>query len=47
MMQYEPQPPFDSGTPESAGSKITEVLLQIGKPFIDAFMEQTKTMTSH
>lgn len=45
MMQYEPQPPFNSGVPETAGSQITEILLQSGKPFIDAFMEQTRTMT--
>ena len=45
MMQYDPQPPFDSGTPKTAGSQITEALLQAGKPLIDAFMQQTKAMT--
>ena len=43
MMQYSPEPPFDSGTP-TANSQITEALLQAGKPLIDAFMQQTKIM---
>ena len=45
MMQYSPQPPFDSGTPETADSHITKALLQAGKPLIDAFMQQTKAMS--
>ncbi|HEY9766954.1 MAG TPA: hypothetical protein V6C71_00420 [Coleofasciculaceae cyanobacterium] len=42
MMQYSPQPPFDSGTPKTADLQTTEALLQAGKPFIDALMQQTK-----
>lgn len=45
MMQYDPRPPFNSGTPETANSQITEALLKTGKPLIDAFMQQTKAMT--
>lgn len=45
MMQYSPQPPFDSGTPQTADSHTTEALLQAGKPLIDAFMLQTKIMS--
>lgn len=44
MMQYSPEPPFDSGTPKTTNSQITEALLQAGKPLIDAFMQQTKIM---
>ena len=44
MMEYNPQPPFNAGTPATAGTQITESLLQAGKPLIDAFMAQTQIM---
>ena len=44
MMEYDPQPPFNAGSPATAGTRITESLLQVGKPFIDAFMAQTQTL---
>ena len=44
MMEYDPQPPFNAGTPATAGTRITESLLQAGKPLIDAFIAQTQTM---
>ena len=42
MMEYDPQPPFNAGIPVTAGTRITESLLQAGKPLIDAFMAQTQ-----
>ena len=46
MMAYDPQPPFDSGTPETADSQTTKALLDTGKPLIDAFMNQTKSLAN-
>jgi cyclohexyl-isocyanide hydratase len=42
MMEYHPEPPFDAGTPETAGSEVVEPLLDFGAPLIEAFMAQTK-----
>lgn len=44
MMEYDPQPPFNAGTPETAGEKTVQSLLQLGKPLIEAFLNQTKDM---
>ncbi|MEN9517910.1 MAG: hypothetical protein RLZZ381_498, partial [Cyanobacteriota bacterium] len=46
MMEYNPQPPFNAGTPETAGEKIIQPLLQIGEPLIKAFWQQTKATMS-
>ncbi|NEQ75836.1 MAG: DJ-1/PfpI family protein [Okeania sp. SIO2C9] len=40
MMEYNPMPPFDAGTPEKAGNEIVEPLLQFEKPLIEAFLHQ-------
>jgi cyclohexyl-isocyanide hydratase len=42
MMEYHPEPPFDAGTPETAGREIVQQLMQFGKPLVDAFLAQTK-----
>ena len=42
MMEYHPQPPFNAGTPETAGKEIVEPLLQLGQPLIAAFRAQTQ-----
>ncbi|MBE9108529.1 DJ-1/PfpI family protein [Nodosilinea sp. LEGE 07298] len=42
MMEYTPEPPFDAGTPETAGEEVMEALLQVGKPLVDAFWAQTQ-----
>ena len=42
MMEYDPKPPFNAGTPESAGTEIVRSLMQFGAPLIDAFLLQTK-----
>lgn len=42
MLEYHPEPPFNAGTPETAGEAITQQLLHFGKPLIDAFLTQTK-----
>lgn len=41
MLEYNPQPPFNAGTPETAGKEVVESLMQFGKPLVDAFMTQT------
>jgi cyclohexyl-isocyanide hydratase len=41
MMEYQPEPPFNAGTPETAGSEVVEPLMQFGKPLVDAFLVQT------
>jgi len=42
MMEYTPDPPFNAGTPETAGREIMHSLMQFGKPFLDAFLTQTR-----
>jgi cyclohexyl-isocyanide hydratase len=41
-MEYTPDPPFNSGTPETAGEEIVHLLLQFGKPLLDSFLTQTR-----
>ncbi|MGK7898493.1 MAG: DJ-1/PfpI family protein [Xenococcus sp. (in: cyanobacteria)] len=42
MMQYEPKPIFNAGTPETAGEEIMQSLIEFGKPLIDEFWIQTR-----
>ncbi len=42
MMEYDPEPPFHAGTPETAGKEAVQSLLQLGKPLLDAFLAQTQ-----
>jgi cyclohexyl-isocyanide hydratase len=42
MMEYTPEPPFNAGTPETAGKEIVDSLVQSGKPLLDAFMSQSR-----
>ncbi|MEL6401864.1 MAG: DJ-1/PfpI family protein [Cyanobacteria bacterium J06626_4] len=42
MMEYMPDPPFNAGTPEAAGQEIVDSLMQLGKPLLDAFADQTR-----
>ncbi|MBE9242893.1 DJ-1/PfpI family protein [Synechocystis salina] len=42
MLEYDPEPPFDAGRPETAGSTVVNSLLQAGKPLMDAFWAQTQ-----
>lgn len=42
MMEYNPQPPFKSGIPDTADPQTVECLLNAGKPLIDAFRTQTQ-----
>jgi cyclohexyl-isocyanide hydratase len=41
MMEYQPDPPFDAGTPTTAPVHIVQQLTQFGQPLIDAFLTQT------
>lgn len=42
MMEYDPEPPFHAGIPETAGKDVVQSLLQLGKPLLDAFLAQTQ-----
>lgn len=42
MLEYDPQPPFQAGTPETAGQEVTQSLMQLGKPLVEAFFAQTQ-----
>jgi cyclohexyl-isocyanide hydratase len=42
MMEYTPEPPFNAGTPETAGEEVVKTLMQFGQPLLDAFLAQTQ-----
>ena len=44
MMEYHPEPPFNTGIPETAGEEILQPLLKSGKPLIEAFLKQTQAI---
>ena len=46
MMEYDPQPPFQAGSPEQAGEILTTQLLEVGKPLIDAFRLQIQKIAT-
>ena len=43
MMEYDPQPPFDAGTPETAEKPLVESLKKLGSPLIAAFWTSVKS----
>lgn len=42
MLEYDPEPPFDAGTPETAGAEAVQALLQAGQPLMNVFWTQTQ-----
>ncbi len=46
MMEYNPEPPFNAGTPETAGEEVVQPLIQFGKPLLEAFLAQTRETTA-
>lgn len=46
MMEYTPEPPFNAGTPETAGEDVVRSLMQVGKPLLDAFQAQTQKVAA-
>ena len=46
MMEYDPQPPFNAGSPQNAGAALTTRLMKMGKPLIDALREQTQQISA-
>lgn len=46
MMEYTPEPPFNAGTPETAGEEVVRSLMQFGKPLLDAFQTQTQKVAA-
>lgn len=46
MMEYNPEPPFNAGTPEIAGKEIVEPLMQFGENLLAKFLAQTQAIAS-
>ena len=46
MMEYTPEPPFNAGTPETAGEAVVRSLMQFGKPLLDIFLAQTQKVAA-
>jgi cyclohexyl-isocyanide hydratase len=46
MMEYTPEPPFNSGTPETAGEETVRSLMQLGKPLLETFLVQTQKVAA-
>lgn len=42
MMEYSPNPPFNSGTPNTAEPDVIAALTQAGQPLMEAFLKQTQ-----
>ena len=42
LLQYDPQPPFNAGSPENAEAVLVENVKQLGKELIEASLESTK-----
>ncbi|MBF2051801.1 DJ-1/PfpI family protein [Leptolyngbya sp. NK1-12] len=42
MMEYNPAPPFDAGSPETASEDVVQSLLRFGQPLLDAFLTQSQ-----
>lgn len=42
MLEYNPAPPFNAGSPDMAGEEIAEQVKQIGAQLLDASLMQTK-----
>lgn len=46
MMEYNPEPPFNAGTPEIAGKEIVESLMQFGENLLAKFLAQTQAIAT-
>ncbi|MEO1401933.1 MAG: DJ-1/PfpI family protein [Cyanobacteria bacterium J06635_1] len=44
FMEYTPAPPFNAGTPDTAGEALVNMLMKGGKPMIDAFWARTNAI---
>ncbi len=42
LLEYNPAPPFNAGSPESAGEIVVEQVKEFGKQLIEASLEATK-----
>jgi len=42
LLQYDPEPPFNAGSPENAEAVLVENVKQLGKEMIEASLESTK-----
>jgi cyclohexyl-isocyanide hydratase len=47
MEEYAPQPPFHAGTPESAGSRITTMMVEMHQEFLTKATESALQAKSH
>ncbi len=46
LLEYNPAPPFEAGSPESAGEFLVDRVKNIGKPLIEASLAQTKRVAA-
>ncbi|MBF2029575.1 MAG: DJ-1/PfpI family protein [Oscillatoriales cyanobacterium C42_A2020_001] len=46
MMEYMPEPPFNAGSPKTAGREVVHSLMQFGKPLLDTFLVQTQKVAA-
>lgn len=42
LLEYNPSPPFNTGSPENAGEALVEQVMKFGQPLIEASLAQTK-----
>ena len=47
LLEYNPAPPFNAGSPENAGEVLVEQVKQFGKPLLEAALAQTKITTAN
>lgn len=46
LLQYEPQPPFNAGSPEMAGEKLVEQVKQFGHSLIQQSLKTTQQVAA-
>jgi cyclohexyl-isocyanide hydratase len=46
LLQYDPQPPYNAGTPEQAGEVLVDRVKTFGQELIAASLAQTKAIAS-
>ena len=47
MMEYDPEPPFNAGSPDTAGPEVINPLMATAQPLVDAFFTQTQETAGH
>ena len=47
LLEYNPAPPFNAGSPENAGEVLVEQVKQFGKPLLEAALAQAKATAAN